>query len=225
MAVAFEALDRITRPGKGQFLVSLRRVGSRDGAGAGEEVVRRVTSSPDFEWVPERPGRHVLEVQAIGQHLVYSSPVRVPLEVFVPWHEKTAWRVAGGGGAMVVLLGAAGLLAANLAHRREARRMKDRMIEQERSARVAMEEKNRQLERGTAELRENQRKLEEALANVKTLRGLVPICAACKKIRDDHGFWQQLESYVQTHSEARFSHGMCPECMEKWYPEDPRQED
>jgi len=48
------------------------------------------------------------------------------------------------------------------------------------------------------------------------LRGLVPICAWCKKIRDDNGFWDHLESFVQKHSEAKFSHGMCPECSKKW---------
>ncbi|MDR3459385.1 MAG: PAS domain-containing protein [Verrucomicrobiae bacterium] len=61
--------------------------------------------------------------------------------------------------------------------------------------------------------------LEEALANVKTLSGLVPICAACKRIRDDKGYWNQVEAYISSHSEARFSHGICPECIHKLYPE------
>jgi CheY-like chemotaxis protein len=54
--------------------------------------------------------------------------------------------------------------------------------------------------------------LQEALANIKTLRGMVPICSSCKKIRDDKGFWEQLEAYITQHSEAVFSHGYCPEC-------------
>jgi PAS domain S-box-containing protein len=54
--------------------------------------------------------------------------------------------------------------------------------------------------------------LQAALAEVKTLRGLVPICAWCKKIRDDDGYWQQLESYLRDHTEATFSHGICPQC-------------
>jgi PAS domain S-box-containing protein len=61
--------------------------------------------------------------------------------------------------------------------------------------------------------------LQEALAQVKTLRGLVPICAHCKKIRNDAGYWQQVEVYVRDHSEAEFSHGICPDCMEKLFPE------
>jgi len=61
--------------------------------------------------------------------------------------------------------------------------------------------------------------LQGALADVKTLRGLLPICSSCKKIRDDDGYWQTLEHYIQEHSEARFSHGLCGDCIEKLYPE------
>jgi len=63
------------------------------------------------------------------------------------------------------------------------------------------------------------RKLETALADLKTLRGIIPICASCKKIRDDTGFWNQVEEYLRDHSEARFSHGICPSCMERLYPD------
>ena len=58
--------------------------------------------------------------------------------------------------------------------------------------------------------------LEAALAKVKTLSGLLPICASCKKIRDDKGYWTQIESYIRVHSEADFSHGFCPDCARKW---------
>lgn len=58
--------------------------------------------------------------------------------------------------------------------------------------------------------------LQEALSNVKTLSGLLPICSSCKKIRDDQGYWKQLESYISEHSEALFSHSYCPECAEKY---------
>ena len=60
--------------------------------------------------------------------------------------------------------------------------------------------------------------LKQALGNVKALSGLLPICASCKKIRDDRGYWQQVEVYIRDHSEADFSHSLCPECMEKLYP-------
>ncbi len=62
------------------------------------------------------------------------------------------------------------------------------------------------------------KKLQSALAEVKTLKGIVPICSGCKKIRDDEGFWQQVETYVQKHTDAKFSHGFCPDCVEKYYP-------
>jgi DNA-binding response OmpR family regulator len=61
--------------------------------------------------------------------------------------------------------------------------------------------------------------LEEALARVKKLSGLLPICAGCKKIRDDNGYWKQIESYLNEHSDAIMSHGICPECANKYYPD------
>ena len=59
------------------------------------------------------------------------------------------------------------------------------------------------------------RELQDALAHVRTLRGLIPICAWCKRIRNDRGYWEQLESYITSHSEADFTHGMCPDCAKK----------
>jgi len=57
--------------------------------------------------------------------------------------------------------------------------------------------------------------LERAMAGVKQLQGLLPICCYCKKIRDDQNYWQQVEGYISKHSDAQFSHGVCPECFEK----------
>jgi DNA-binding response OmpR family regulator len=61
--------------------------------------------------------------------------------------------------------------------------------------------------------------LKAAMAEVKTLTGIIPICAGCKQIRDDQGFWNQVEAYIQTHSLAKFSHGLCPDCLVRLYPE------
>lgn len=72
----------------------------------------------------------------------------------------------------------------------------------------------RDLQRKTTEL-------EDALSKVKLLSGYLPICASCKKIRDDKGYWQEVESYIDKHSEAKFSHGICPDCIQKLYPEIP----
>ena len=62
-------------------------------------------------------------------------------------------------------------------------------------------------------------KLEDSLTKVKLLSGLIPICSSCKKIRDDKGYWNQLETYITNHSEALFSHSICPTCVKKIYPE------
>ncbi len=89
-----------------------------------------------------------------------------------------------------------------------------------------LQEVNRQLardidrrERLEAEREKLIGELREALARVKRLSGLLPICAHCKRIRDDRGYWNQLEAYISTHSEAEFSHGLCPDCVARYYPE------
>jgi hypothetical protein len=68
-------------------------------------------------------------------------------------------------------------------------------------------------------LRETLAERDAALERVRLLSGLLPICAACKKIRDDEGNWQQIESYISHHSQAKFSHGMCPDCGKQYYGE------
>jgi AmiR/NasT family two-component response regulator len=68
------------------------------------------------------------------------------------------------------------------------------------------------------ELRRLNAELQDALAQVKLLSGLLPICASCKKIRDDDGNWHQIEAYIRDHSEAKFSHGLCQACAQELYP-------
>lgn len=67
------------------------------------------------------------------------------------------------------------------------------------------------------ELAEQNRELREALEHIKTLQGIIPICSYCKKIRDDQGYWDQVETYICRHTEAEFSHSVCPDCMVKHY--------
>ncbi len=71
----------------------------------------------------------------------------------------------------------------------------------------------------TRQLESEKLKLEETLTHVKTLQGLLPICASCKKIRDDGGYWRQIESYISKYTDASFSHGICPDCLRKLYPD------
>lgn len=66
--------------------------------------------------------------------------------------------------------------------------------------------------------------LRDALARVKTLDGLLPICAGCKKIRNDQGYWASVESYIEAHSEAQFTHGLCPDCIPKYFPDVPKED-
>jgi hypothetical protein len=82
-------------------------------------------------------------------------------------------------------------------------------LTEERTARKAREQ----------ELLMRTQELEQALREVKVLRGLIPICAKCKRVRTDTGDWQQLEVYIQDHSEAEFSHGVCQVCMKEVYPD------
>ncbi|MCP4690166.1 MAG: response regulator [Desulfobacterales bacterium] len=78
----------------------------------------------------------------------------------------------------------------------------------------------KELEEKNARLEEKNIQLEEALSNVRTLRGLLPICANCKKIRDKKGNWSQIDEYVASHTEAKFSHDLCDDCMEALYGEE-----
>jgi hypothetical protein len=66
---------------------------------------------------------------------------------------------------------------------------------------------------------EHSRELTSQFSQIKTLRGLIPICANCKKIRDDAGFWNQIESYLEQKTDAQFTHGICPQCARKLYPD------
>ncbi len=77
---------------------------------------------------------------------------------------------------------------------------------------LALSQKQRELAQKNFELK-------TALDEIKTLRGILPICSFCKQIRNDHGAWQRLEEYIQTHSEAEFSHSVCPQCVKEHYPD------
>jgi ligand-binding sensor domain-containing protein len=77
----------------------------------------------------------------------------------------------------------------------------------------------KEVSKRTQELENQKNELQNALSQVKQLGGLLPICASCKKIRDDKGYWNQIESYISKHSEADFSHGICPDCYKELYPE------
>jgi len=85
-----------------------------------------------------------------------------------------------------------------------------------RAARYAVERQRAEAERAALVSR-----LRDAETSLHTLSGLLPMCSACKKIRDDEGYWREVEDYVQAHSQAEFSHGICPQCRDQLYPRSP----
>lgn len=89
-----------------------------------------------------------------------------------------------------------------------------------------LHESNRELKESIGKLEETNREKEQLISDlqasaqqIKVLQGILPICVHCKRIRDDEGYWHQVEEYIRDRSEADFSHGLCPECREKLYPE------
>ena len=99
--------------------------------------------------------------------------------------------------------------------RRRLRTQKEETKKADEEIKIEIEERKRaQIEKDNLIV-----ELKNALRKVKTLSGLLPICPSCKKIRDDNGYWNQIESYIKTHSEAEFSHSICPECAKKLYPD------
>ncbi|MBP9022981.1 MAG: hypothetical protein KBH06_07245 [Spirochaetes bacterium] len=93
------------------------------------------------------------------------------------------------------------------------------VLKRENKIKDALNQKNQELLVSKTNLEENLKRLEEASRNIKILSGLIPICASCKKIRDDDGYWHQIEQYINEHSDAVFSHGLCPACAKKLYPD------
>jgi len=108
------------------------------------------------------------------------------------------------------------LLAASSAERRRTAE-ELRRIGQDLDIRVR--ERTADLQEELGRRRRAQEELQGALQNVKTLSGLLPICASCKKIRDDGGYWTQVERYLTEHTQAQFSHGLCPDCFAELYPD------
>ncbi len=88
-----------------------------------------------------------------------------------------------------------------------------------RKLRYHLDHLEEKVEKRTLELRGSNKKLQKALSEVKTLSGLLPICSHCKKIRDDKGYWNNIDSYISKHSDVVLSHGLCKECAEKHYPD------
>ncbi len=141
-------------------------------------------------------------VEACRKIKAYSPVNEVPIIMVTAKTETTYLQEAFAAGAMDYISKPVNPIELN------ARVASALTLKQEMDRRKARE---RELEQRNVEL-------QTALSEVKVLRGLIPICAGCKKIRNDHGYWQQIEEYVQEHSEAAFSHGLCLPCAKRLYP-------
>ena len=152
------------------------------------------------------PGQYLFHVIACNNDGAWNetgATISIVIEPF--WWQTATFKLF-----MAVGLAAGGLAIARSVHVRKLRRAL------ERAERTAALLRASELGAANTQLQARTHDLEAALANVKVLRGLIPICASCKKIRDDKGFWSQVEVYVMRHSDAQFSHGVCPECAKKF---------
>jgi hypothetical protein len=139
-----------------------------------------------------------------------AGDIRGGISVTIPYlsEEKSTILLAGyaitAGAGLILILAGGALLA----------RKQDQLLRT-----------NQALQQGIVEREQLISDLKEANSRIKTLCGIVPICMYCKGIRDDQGYWNQLEKFISEHSTAQFSHGICPKCMEKYHPEVLEEED
>lgn len=153
------------------------------------------------------PGEYTFRVKASNNDGVWNETgLAIPLTVLPPWW-KTWW--FRGGIIMMIVLVTVSLF------RWRVREMENRRRELEDEVRQRTADLNTVLDERGRLIRD----LQNALASIKHLKGLLPICANCKKIRDDRGYWHQVESFIHEHSDASFSHGICPDCFIQLYGE------
>ena len=180
----------------------LRRAGYKVlEASSGSECLEAVrTHRPDLVildvMLPDMPGVEVcreIKTERVLQHtfVILTSGIRI----------------SSDSQAEGLNIGADGYIVRPISNKEFLARVQS--IERIKWAEDALREKEEQQEKLISEL-------QEALAEIKTLKGFIPICASCKKIRDDEGYWDQLEAYISKHTDAVFSHGLCPECAEQY---------
>jgi len=179
--------------------------------------------SPFAEIILSGGGRktHESDAAILSTHQLPGFPFQVAVSyskknVLRPWR-----REAGRDIAIIFFTTLIVALTMTLAHRHRQRRRKAEWELHAYQARLeeTVRERTSELSDINRELVQKNTALEDALAEVKTLSGLLPICSHCKKIRDDKGYWSQIETYIHRHSGAEFSHSICPECAKKFYPE------
>ncbi len=157
-------------------------------------------------------GRYVMRIWGRTFDGRVAGPVEFPFQVApAPWSHPLAY--------VVYLLATGAAVWGVLRLRTRVLRERTIILEAAVAQRTrVIEEQSQALEGSNLELQDRNRELSSALSEVRTLQGLIPICAYCKKIRDDQGFWEQMEHYISHHSGAQFSHGICPDCRDQYFP-------
>ncbi|WLT33460.1 two-component regulator propeller domain-containing protein [Geothrix sp. PMB-07] len=175
---------------EGQLKLQVRMVGLQESWRDLEAPVTRYSHLPGASYR--------FEARAAQPNGSFGPPVSLSFKVLPAWWgtwwARSLWGLAGLGFILLIVR----LRVAKLARRKA--------------------ELEIQVEERTWELQNRNQELTDALGKVKQLSGLLPICASCKKIRDDRGYWNQLEHYFSEHTEVGFSHGICPECADTLYP-------
>ena len=206
----FAALD-FTAPGKNRYQYRMK--------GFDETWISTQSGSATFTNLD--PGEYVFQVKGSNSSGIWNPvPTEVNIYVQPPFWETTNFKIAASLLFLLLLLSA---------HFYRISRIRKSKLELE----AIVARKTRELSQKNQELLQINRdqekliqerdtlisELQAALGKIKTLSGLLPICSHCKKIRDDKGYWRSIERYVSEHSEADFSHGICPECAKLLYPE------
>ena len=152
------------------------------------------------------------QIRGLPYHIAVMHTKRNILE---KWNRETKRDIFIIGITFIIALGTILLGFRQIQKRKKA---ESRLLQYQLNLENTVEKRTEELNLTNRDLVQKNEDLKKALAKVKTLSGLLPICSHCKKIRDDKGYWNQIESYIQKHSEAEFSHGICQECAKKYYP-------
>jgi len=168
-----------------------------------------------------KPGDYIFKVQGSNADGVWNpEEARLIIKVIPPFWQTKIFQIL-----MLILIGIIIFIIFRV-RTYQIRRKNIQLEEQVKERTSELKEINKDLKQEITERKKMQierekliQELTSALDNVKTLKGMLPICARCKKVKDDQGYWQQVDEYVRDHSEAEFSHGLCPECMKELYPD------
>lgn len=153
------------------------------------------------------------QIQGLPYHIAVMNTKKDILE---KWNRETKRDVFIIGITFIIALCT---ILLGFRQRQKRKKAEFQLLQHQLNLEDTVEKRTEQLNLTNADLIQKNEDLEKALTKVKTLSGLLPICSHCKKIRDDKGYWNQIESYIQKHSEAEFSHGICQECAKKYYPD------